>query len=107
MAKKTRARRGGGKSSRTTTNLKKSLRDAQAVFARYFESGGKRVKETFDSLTEIFESKHLGDALRVAPVGDGRSSRPSRRRAAARTRTTQRAGTEKRAAAARKRTARE
>jgi hypothetical protein len=102
MAKKSRARRSRGKSSRTTTSLKKSLHDAQAVFARYFESGGKRVKETFDALTEIFESKHLGDALRVAPVGTGRASRPSsgRRRAAERT------GIEKRATTSHKRTAR-
>jgi hypothetical protein len=82
MAKKTTARRSGTKSSGTST-VKKSLRDAQAVFAQYFESGGKRVKETFDALAEIFESRHLSDALRAASPRSGRTSTGGRRRAAA------------------------
>ncbi|MDQ2082279.1 hypothetical protein RA307_18980 [Xanthobacteraceae bacterium Astr-EGSB] len=93
MAKKSHPRRRGRKPSSTSSNIKQSLHDAQTVFARYFESGGKRVKETFDALAEIFQSKHLGDALRVAPVRTGRatSSAAGRRAAAARTRTTKRA----------------
>jgi hypothetical protein len=87
MAKKSRARRPGAKSSGTTSTIKKSLRDAQAVFAQYFESGGKRVKETFDALAEIFEGRHLSDALRVAPARTGRTSRPGGRRGAAASRT--------------------
>jgi hypothetical protein len=89
MAKKSRARRGVGKSSirqssrskssGRSSNVRQSLHDAQAVFARYFESGGKRVKETFDALAEIFQSKHLGDALRVAPVRTGRATRSAPR----------------------------
>jgi len=102
MAKKSRARRSGGKASSTSTGIKKSLRDAQAVFARYFESGGKRVKETFDALAEIFESRHLGEALRVSPVRAGRASRPRPRRRAAGSRTPQRAVAGKRAASARR-----
>jgi hypothetical protein len=67
MAKKTRARRSAA--SGKVSTIKKSLRDAQTVFARYFESGGKRVKETFDALAEIFEKRHLSNALRVSAVG--------------------------------------
>jgi hypothetical protein len=88
MAKKSSPRRSVRKSARRSSNIKQSLHDAQAVFARYFESGGKRVKETFDALAEIFQSKHLGDALRVTPVRTGRQSR-SRPAAAARTRKVQ------------------
>jgi hypothetical protein len=87
MAKKSRARRSGAKSSGTTSTIKKSLHDAQAVFAQYFQSGGKRVKETFDALAEIFESRHLSDALRVSPAGTGRTSRAGGRRRAATVRT--------------------
>jgi hypothetical protein len=92
MAKKSRARRSGTKSSgaklsETTSTIKRSLRDAQAVFAQYFESGGKRVKETFDALAEIFEGRHLSDALRVSPARAGRASRSSGRRRAAAVRT--------------------
>jgi hypothetical protein len=87
MAKKSRARRSGTKASGTSSTIKKSLRDAQAVFAQYFESGGKRVKETFDALAEIFEGRHLSNALRVAPARTGRMSRPGGRRAAAAART--------------------
>jgi hypothetical protein len=87
MAKKSSARRSGAKSSGTTSTIKKSLRDAQTVFAQYFESGGKRVKETFDALAEIFEGRHLSDALRVSPARTGRSARPGGRRRAAAVRT--------------------
>lgn len=82
MANKSR-RRSSARSS-TTSSIQKSLRDAQAVFARYFESGGKRVKETFDALTDIFESRHLRSALRAAPARPATSARTgSRRRPAA------------------------
>jgi hypothetical protein len=82
MATKSR-RRHGAKSSATTT-IKKSLRDAQAVFASYFESGGKRVKETFDALTDIFEKRHFDSALRAAGVRATAPARTgSRRRASA------------------------
>jgi len=85
MAKKSHPRLSGRKPSSKSSNIKQSLHDAQTVFARYFESGGKRVKETFDALAEIFQSKHLGDALRVAPVRTGRAppSAPRERAAAA------------------------
>jgi hypothetical protein len=91
MAKKSHPRRNGRNSK--SSNIKQSLHDAQTVFARYFESGGKRVKETFDALAEIFQSKHLGDALRVAPVRTGRAppSAPRGRAAAARARPAKRA----------------
>ena len=100
MAKKSSPRRSIRKSSRGSSNIKQSLHDAQAVFARFFESGGKRVKETFDALAEIFQSKHLGDALRVAPVRPGRQSLSPRSRpaAAARTRKAQSASAGKRKA---------
>jgi hypothetical protein len=95
MAKKARARRSGAKSARArsarpTPKVHKSLRDAQAVFARYFESGGKRVKETFDALAEIFESRHLGEALRISPVRTGRSPRTGGRAVASRSRAAKR-----------------
>jgi hypothetical protein len=91
MAKKAHPRRNARKSSSKSSNIKQSLHDAQTVFARYFESGGKRVKETFDALAEIFQSKHLGDALRVAPIRTGRGAPRRRAAAAARSRPTKRA----------------
>ena len=106
MARKTSARR-STKSARksSASTIRKSLDDAQAVFARYFESGGKRVKETFDALADIFESKHFASALRGAPARSRSSSRP-RRGAATRAKPAKRAAAAARGARRTRRTRR-
>jgi hypothetical protein len=88
MARKTRARRGGGG---TSSVIEKSLRDAQKVIAGYMESGGKQVKDTLGSLVRIFENQHLTEALasgsrRISRAVTGRGSAKRRSTASRRSR---------------------
>lgn len=58
MAKKARR-----SSSRKSSVIESSLRDAQKVLSGYIESGGKQVRDTMSSLVKIFENQHLTEAL--------------------------------------------